>query len=94
MSLTFIHISRLFPFGWRGGSGKHQKARPAPNKFQAILARAFRGELVPTQAELARREGRPYETASELLARIKSEKELKSKPAGINRIRGPRERKK
>jgi type I restriction enzyme S subunit len=44
---------------------------------QAILAKAFRGELVPTEAEFARREGRPYETASELLSRIKSERESK-----------------
>ena len=44
---------------------------------QAILAKAFRGELVPTEAELARREGRSYETASELLSRIKSERESK-----------------
>ena len=41
---------------------------------QAILAKAFRGELVPTEAELARREGRDYEPASVLLARIKSER--------------------
>lgn len=40
---------------------------------QAILAKAFRGELVPTEAELARRESRPYEPASALLARIESE---------------------
>jgi type I restriction enzyme S subunit len=39
---------------------------------QAVLAKAFRGELVPIEAELARREGRSYEPASELLARIKS----------------------
>jgi type I restriction enzyme S subunit len=38
---------------------------------EAILTKAFRGELVPTEAEVARREGRSYETASELLARIK-----------------------
>jgi type I restriction enzyme, S subunit len=44
---------------------------------QAILAKAFRGELVPTEAELARRDGRPYETASKLLAHIKSERESK-----------------
>lgn len=44
---------------------------------RAILAKAFRGELVPTEAELARREGRSYETASELLARIKSQPESK-----------------
>ena len=41
---------------------------------QAILAKAFRGELVPTEAELARREGRPYESAVELLARIQAER--------------------
>jgi type I restriction enzyme S subunit len=45
---------------------------------QAILAKAFRGELVPTEAELARREGRPYETASVLLERIRREREAKS----------------
>ena len=45
---------------------------------QAILAKAFRGELVPTEAELARREGRSYEAATEFLARIKSERESKA----------------
>jgi len=43
---------------------------------QAILAKAFRGELVPTEADLARRERRSYEPASKLLARIKSDKEM------------------
>jgi len=37
---------------------------------QAILAKAFRGELVPTEAELARAENRPYEPATVLLERI------------------------
>jgi len=40
---------------------------------QSILAKAFRGELVPTEAELARAEGRGYETAEQLLARIREE---------------------
>jgi type I restriction enzyme S subunit len=31
---------------------------------QAILAKAFRGELVPTEADLARVESRPYEPAN------------------------------
>jgi biopolymer transport protein ExbB/TolQ len=44
---------------------------------QSILAKAFRGELVATEAELARREGRSYEPASTLLARIKAERESK-----------------
>src|SRR5438093_10403463 len=41
---------------------------------QSILAKAFRGELVPTEAELARQEGRAYESASVLLERIRSER--------------------
>jgi type I restriction enzyme, S subunit len=46
----------------------------------AILARAFRGELVPTEAELAAEEGRDYEPASVLLERIK-ESRKQTKPA-------------
>ncbi len=41
---------------------------------QAILAKAFRGELVATEAELARREGRAYEPASALLERIRAQR--------------------
>lgn len=41
---------------------------------QSILSKAFRGELVPTEAELARREGREYEPASVLLERIRTER--------------------
>jgi type I restriction enzyme S subunit len=50
-------------------------AARAEKLTQAVLAKAFRGELAPTEAELARREGRSYESASELLARIKSHRE-------------------
>jgi type I restriction enzyme S subunit len=47
---------------------------------QAILAKAFRGELVPTEAELTRREGRSYEPASALLAKIEAQrKDIKPK---------------
>lgn len=42
---------------------------------QSILARAFRGELVPTESELARREGREYEPATALLARIADQRD-------------------
>jgi type I restriction enzyme S subunit len=41
---------------------------------QAILAKAFRGELVPTEAELARREGRAYEPESAPLGRVRGER--------------------
>jgi type I restriction enzyme S subunit len=39
---------------------------------QSILAKAFRGELVPTEYELAKSEGRTFESAEELLERIKA----------------------
>ncbi|MCI0723689.1 MAG: restriction endonuclease subunit S [Acidobacteria bacterium] len=47
---------------------------------QSILARAFRGELVETEADLARREGRDYESAAQLLGRILAERAIE--PAG------------
>jgi type I restriction enzyme, S subunit len=51
----------------------------AGNLTQAILTKAFRGELVLTEAELARRESRNYEPASALLERIRAEGENKTK---------------
>jgi type I restriction enzyme, S subunit len=54
---------------------------------QAVLAKAFRGELVPTEAELARREGRDYEPASALLERVKGA----TSRAGARRRGGLRE---
>lgn len=47
---------------------------------QSILAKTFRGELVPTEAELARRDGRKYEPASVLLERIRTDWASKSTP--------------
>jgi type I restriction enzyme S subunit len=47
-------------------------AARADKLIQSILARAFRGELVPTEAELARREGRGYESAEQLLTRVRA----------------------
>ncbi len=54
----------------------------AENPTQAILAKAFRGELVPTEAELARQEGRDYEPAAVLLERIKAEREAQEPTKG------------
>ena len=45
---------------------KHYKA--------AVLKAAVEGRLVPTEAELARKEGRTYETGEQLLARILQER--------------------
>ncbi len=46
---------------------------------QSILSKAFAGELVPTEAELARREGRDYEPASVLLERIGQKRAVAAK---------------
>lgn len=48
---------------------------------QAILAKAFRGELVPAEAELARAEGRDYEPASVLLARVRAQQADRQEPS-------------
>jgi len=46
---------------------------------QSILAKAFSGELVETEAEIARREGRDYETAEVLIEKLKAEKKISKK---------------
>lgn len=53
--------------------------RRVDNITQSLLAKAFRGELVPTEYELARAEGRSFESAEELLERIKGNGEESSK---------------
>lgn len=53
---------------------------------QAVLAKAFRGELVPTEAELARAEGRSYESAAAMLERVR----LQKRDAGASTVRRPR----
>jgi len=52
---------------------------------QSILAKAFRGELVPTEAELARREGREYEPASVLLERIRAGRDNQVKSPQVSK---------
>lgn len=47
--------------------------------MQSILSKAFYGELVETEAEIARREGRDYESAEALLERVKKGKGKKGK---------------
>lgn len=55
----------------------------------AVLARAFSGALVPTEVELARDEGRDYEPASALLARLGADPGTRS-PHGAKNVRGRR----
>jgi len=48
---------------------KHVKAN-LKRYWSAVLKAAVEGRLVPTEAELARREGRSYETGAQLLQRV------------------------
>ncbi len=50
-------------------------AARAEKLTQSVLAKAFRGELVATEAELAHHDGRQYESATALIARIVAEQE-------------------
>jgi type I restriction enzyme S subunit len=53
-----------------------QRARTRLKRYRASVPKAAcEGRLVPTEAELARREGRDYEPASVLLERIRAERE-------------------
>jgi type I restriction enzyme, S subunit len=52
----------------------------------AVLKAACEGRLVPTEAELARRENRSYEPASVLLERILAERRIGSKAPRIPKI--------
>lgn len=53
---------------------------------QSILARAFRGELVPTEAELAAREARAYESGEQLLQRIRQSEVLSDQASKSLRV--------
>ncbi|OEU43016.1 hypothetical protein BGV40_06535 [Methanosarcina sp. Ant1] len=72
-------IDALFAFA-DSIEAKVKAAREKTEKLrQSILAKAFSGELVPTEAEIAKREGRDYETAEVLLERIKEERRKSGK---------------
>jgi len=67
---TVSRLEALFRFADQL-EDRYRKAQVQVDKLtESILIKAFRGELVATEAELARREGRDYEPASVLLARI------------------------
>jgi type I restriction enzyme S subunit len=53
----------------------------------AVLQAAVEGRLVPTEAELARAEGRSFEPASELLARILTERRRRWEESELARLR-------
>jgi type I restriction enzyme S subunit len=53
------------------GIASLKRVQAATKRYRSsVLKAACEGRLVPTEAELARKESRPYETAAELVARI------------------------
>jgi len=64
------HVQKLFSLSVKALKRLRRATQKIEQLPQAVLAKAFSGELVPTEAELARIEGRDYETAKELLARV------------------------
>ena len=56
----------------------------------AVLKAACEGRLVPTEAELARREGRSYETGEKLLARILKERRARWEAERLTKMRANR----
>lgn len=86
-------IESLFKFADQI-EARYRNAKAQVDKLaRSILAKAFRGELVPTDAELARREGRDYEPASALLERIgkaRCDSAAASTTVKSNRIQEPR----
>jgi type I restriction enzyme, S subunit len=65
-SLKLRRLARIFGF-------ETTSRRQSP-LLHAVLSKAFAGELVETEAEIAHREGRDYEPASMLLERIAVER--------------------
>jgi type I restriction enzyme S subunit len=66
-------VAELFAFAERVEKRVAVASERSENLWRTILARALRGELVPTEAELAG-EGGVFEPASELLDRIGTER--------------------
>jgi type I restriction enzyme S subunit len=56
-------------------------ARKAERITQSVLSRAFAGELVETEADLAHREGREYEPAAALLERLVAKQQIENRKA-------------
>ena len=65
-----------------------QKVQTKLKAYRAsVLKAAVEGRLVPTEAEIARREGRDYEPASVLLARILKERRCRWEEAELARMK-------
>ncbi len=71
-------VEKLFTFADQIEARLRQAQAHVDRLTQSLLAKAFRGELVPTEHTLATAQGRTYEPASALLERIHLEREVAS----------------
>jgi hypothetical protein len=68
-------------------SASRLRLRAPKDSHNRSSPRAFRGELVPTEAKLARRDGCNYESASTLLDRIRMQRDNSIAPNRARRNR-------
>lgn len=65
-------VEKLFAFADQIESRLRQAQAHVDRLTQSLLAKAFRGELVPTEHTLAEQQHRDYEPASALLERLRT----------------------
>jgi type I restriction enzyme S subunit len=65
-------VEKLFALANKIDTAYKDSGQRVEHLSKSILAKAFKGELVSTEAELADAEGRAYETAEQLLKRIQT----------------------
>ena len=65
-------VKKLFTLIGKIESGHKDAQRRVDHLSHSLIAKAFQGKLVPTEAELAEAEGRSFESAEELLQRLSS----------------------
>jgi type I restriction enzyme S subunit len=70
---TIRRVDSLFTLSTAVERRLRSAVKCAAGLERAILSRAFSGGLVATEADLARAEGRPYESARELLTRVNTD---------------------
>ena len=76
-------VEKLFAFADQIEARLTQAQTHVDRLTQSLLRKAFRGELVPPEATLARREARDYESASALLERIRDQRDQASDSASL-----------
>jgi type I restriction enzyme S subunit len=79
-------VEALFALADRIDERYRTAKKQVDNLTQSTLAKAFRGELVSTEAELAERDGRIYESAEQMLERIRLSTADRAASGGQKRV--------